>query len=223
MDALTLVRETFAPLAGKAMIDIGCGTGTLARALTEGGATVTGIDPGTDALAKARSLVPAARFEPASAEALPFPDGQFDGAVMLNSLHHVPDPEKALAEAARVLRPGCRLVVIEPLASGTFFDALKSIEDETEIRAAAQEAIAEAIAAGRFACERDLTLDRRETFADIEAFFARVTAVDPDRATAIRDRREVIEAAFSGAAVRGDDGRSALVQPLRVHVLKPAG
>ena len=221
MDALTLIRETFAPLADRAILDIGCGTGTLARALSEDGAAVTGIDPGAEALAKARILVPVARFEAASAEALPFGDGHFDGAVMLNSLHHVPDPAKALAEAARVLRPGGRLVVIEPLASGTFFDALKPIEDETAIRAAAQAAIAHAVAEGAFACERDLTVERRESFADSEAFFTRVTAVDPDRARAIRERRDVIEAAFSGAAAQGEDGRFALVQPLRIHVLLP--
>ena len=221
MDALTLIRETYAPLARKALLDIGCGTGSLARALTEEGADVTGIDPGEDALAKARKAVPAARFEAVSAETLPFPDDTFDGAVMLNSLHHVPDPAKALAEAARVLRPGGRLVVIEPLASGTFFDALKPIEDETAIRAAAQAAIAHAVAEDAFACERDLTVERRESFADSEAFFTRVTAVDPDRARAIRGRRNVIEAAFSGAAVRGEDGRFALVQPLRIHVLLP--
>ncbi|MCJ2011838.1 class I SAM-dependent methyltransferase [Methylobacterium sp. J-076] len=222
MDALTLIRETFAPLAGKAVLDIGCGTGALARPLAEAGAAVTGIDPGEKALAKARHAVPGARFEEASGEALPFPDGSFDGAVMLNSLHHVPDPARALVEAARVLRPGCRLVVVEPLASGTFFDALKPIEDETEIRAAAQAAIAEAVAGGGLTCERDVILDRWESFADREAFFARVTAVDPARAGAIRDRRATVEAAFAAAAETREDGRFALVQPLRIHVLTPA-
>ncbi|MFC6792453.1 class I SAM-dependent methyltransferase [Methylobacterium komagatae] len=221
MDALTLIRETYAPLAGKALLDIGCGTGSLARALTGEGAAVTGIDPGQDALAKARKAVPAARFETASAEALPFPDGTFDGAVMLNSLHHVPDPAKALKEAARVLRPGCRLVVVEPLASGTFFDALKPIEDETEIRAAAQAAIAETVAQGRVSCEREVIVERHESFTDIEAFFARVTTVDPARADAIRERRSEAEAAFAGAVEQGADGGFALVQPLRIHVLVP--
>lgn len=222
MDALTLLRDTFAPLAGKALLDIGCGSGSVARSLTEAGAAVTGIDPGQDALAKARSLVPAARFEAASAEALPFPDGSFDGAAMVNSLHHVPNPLQALAEVARVLRAGCRLVVVEPLASGTFFDALKPIEDETGIRAAAQAAIADTLAEGRFTCERDVILERRESFSAIEAFFARVTAVDPVRAEAIRSRRAIVEEAFAGAAETGPDGRYALVQPLRVHVLRPA-
>lgn len=222
MDALTLIRDAFSPLSGKALLDIGCGSGSLTKSLTEAGATVTGIDPSEEALAKARGLVPAARFEVATGEALPFSDGSFDGAVLLNSLHHVPDPRRALAEAARVLKAGCRVVVVEPLASGTFFDALKPIEDETEIRAAAQAAIADALAEGRFACERDVVLDRRESFSDIEAFFARVTAVDPARAAAIRDRRAIVEAAFVGAAEAGPDGRFALVQPLRIHVLRPA-
>lgn len=222
MDALTLIRDTFAPLAGKAILDIGCGGGALARPLAEAGAAVTGIDPGEEALAKARKLVPSARFEPASAEALPFPDRSFDGAVMLNSLHHVPAPDRALTEVARVLRTACRLVVVEPLASGTFFAALKPIEDETEIRAAAQAAIGQAIADGLFSCEREIVLDRSETFSDIEAFFARVTAVDPARAEAIRDRRAIVEAAYAGAAPAGPDGRVTLVQPLRVHVLVPA-
>lgn len=222
MDALTLIRETFSPLGGKAILDIGCGAGVLAKALAAEGAVVTGIDPGAEALAKARQAVPGARFEAASGEALPFMDASFDGAVMLNALHHVPDPGRALAEAGRVLRAGCRLVVVEPLAKGTFFEALRPIEDETDIRAAAQAAIAAAMVSGRYACERDVTVSRRESFPDLEAFLARVTAVDPARAGAIRDRRDIVEAAFAQAAEAGADGRYALVQPLRIHVLTPA-
>ncbi len=222
MDALTLIRDTFAPLERKAILDIGCGSGALAKALAAEGAAVTGIDPGEEALARARIAVPSASFEVASAEALPFAAASFDGAVMLNALHHVPAPGRALAEAARILREGGRLVVVEPLAEGTFFAALRPIEDETAIRAEAQAAIAGAVAAGAYACERDLTIQRRETFADSEAFFARVTAVDPARAGVIRAERARVEAAFTGAAEIGSDGRYALVQPLRIHVLAPA-
>ena len=75
---------------------------------------------------------------------------------------------------------------------------------------------------GRYACERDVTVSRRESFPDLEAFLARVTAVDPARAGAIRDRRDIVEAAFAQAAEAGADGRYALVQPLRIHVLAPA-
>jgi SAM-dependent methyltransferase len=221
MDALTLIRDTFAPLPGKRILDIGCGPGALAKRLVEAGAAVTGIDPGEAALAKARAAVPAARFEAASGEALPFPDASFDGAVLLNALHHVPDPAAALAEAARVLAPGGALVVVEPLAAGSFFDALRPIEDETAVRAAAQDAIAAALDEGAFTCRRDVTVDRRESFASLDAFLARVSAVDPARADTIRARRPVVEAAFLEAAEREDDGGYGLVQPLRIHVLEP--
>jgi ubiquinone/menaquinone biosynthesis C-methylase UbiE len=222
MDALTLIRESLAPLAGKRVVDIGCGPGTLARRLVDAGARVTGIDPGAAALARARDAVPEARFEAATGEALPFPDASFDGAVMLNSLHHVPDPAAALAEAARVLAPGGLLVVVEPLAEGSFFDALRPIEDETAIRAAAQDAIAAALARGAYACRRDATIARRERFDSLEAFLARVSAVDPAREATIRDRRSVVEEAFLKAAAREADGQFGLVQPLRIHVLEPA-
>lgn len=222
MDALTLIRETFAPLPGKRILDIGCGPGTLAKRLVEDGAAVTGVDPGVAALAEARDAVPDARFEAASAEALPFPEASFDGAVMLNALHHVPDPAAALREAARILAPGGTLVVVEPLAEGSFFDALRPIEDETAVRAAAQDAIAAALSGGAVLCRQDVTVARREAFATLDAFLARVSAVDPAREATIRARRPIVEAAFLSAAEREADGRYALVQPLRIHVLRPA-
>jgi len=222
MDALTLIRETFAPLSGKRILDIGCGSGTLAKRLSENGAAVTGIDPGLAALEQARTAVPAARFERASGEALPFPDASFDGAVLLNALHHVPEPAAALVEAARVLVPGGCLVVVEPLASGSFFAALQPIEDETAVRAAAQDAIAAALFQGTLVCRRDVTVERRESFADLDAFLTRVCAVDPARAAAIEARRPVVEAAFEAAEEREADGHYGLVQPLRIHVLEPA-
>ena len=222
MDALSLIHETFAPLSGRRILDVGCGPGTLAKRLAEGGASVVGIDPGEAALSRARAAVPDARFEAASGEALPFPDRSFDGAVMLNALHHVPDPGVALSEAARVLVPGGLLVVVEPLADGSFFDALRPIEDETAVRAAAQDAIAAALSGGTFACRRDVTVERRESFASLDAFLDRVSAVDPARTATIRARRPVVEAAFLRAARRGADGAYGLVQPLRIHVLEPA-
>ena len=222
MDALTLIRETFAPLADKRILDIGCGAGTLAKRLTEDGAAVTGIDPGAAALAQARTAVPDARFEAASGEALPFPDSSFDGVVMLNALHHVPDPTAALREAARVLVPGGALVVVEPLATDSFFDALRPIEDETAVRVAAQDAIAAALADGAFLCRQDVTVMRRESFASLDAFLARVCAVDPARAATVEARRPTVEAAFQKAAEHEADGRYGLVQPLRIHVLTHA-
>ncbi len=222
MDTLSLILETFAPIDGRRILDVGCGPGVLAKALAGRGAVVTGIDPGEAAIRDAASRVPEARFERASAEALPFRDGSFDGAVFLNALHHVPEPGAALAEAARVVGPGRPVVVVEPLAAGSSFAALRPIEDETAIRAAAQEAIAAAVASGAFTCARDVTFERHETFADLAAFLARVTAVDPARRVAIEADPATIRAAFEAAAARVEGGYE-LTQPLRANVLVPAG
>ncbi|XYD11796.1 hypothetical protein R1A27_27295 [Methylobacterium sp. NMS12] len=112
--------------------------------------------------------------------------------------------------------------MVEPLAEGSFFDALRPIEDETAIRAAAQDAIAAALARGAYTCRRDATIARRERFDTLDAFLARVSAVDPAREATIRDRRPVVEEAFLKAAAREADGQFGLVQPLRIHVLEPA-
>ncbi|AWN36420.1 class I SAM-dependent methyltransferase [Methylobacterium radiodurans] len=222
MDTLSLILETFAPIEGRRILDIGCGPGVLAKALAARGAAVTGIDPGEAAIRDAAARAPGARFERASAEALPFAAASFDGAVILNALHHVPDPAAALAEAARVVGPGCPVVVVEPLAEGSAFAALRPIEDETAIRGAAQAAIAAAIASGAFICTRDVTFTRAETFADLAAYLERVTSVEPARRAAIEADPEGIRAAFEGAAARREGGYE-LRQPLRAHVLVPAG
>ena len=150
IDAMSVVEAALAPLTGKHVLDIGCGNGVLARSLSERGARIVGVDPNGDALALARQAAPGETFYQAGAEAVPFADSSFDGAIFLNSLHHVPQRamHQALREAARVTKPAGPIVVIEPLPSGSFFSVLRTVEDESAVRAAAQEVIAEAIESG---------------------------------------------------------------------------
>ena len=73
-------------------------------------------------------------FRVASGEALPWPDATFDVVAFSNSLHHMPTPAAALAEAARALKPGGLLYVMEPVPSGNYHEATKLVNDETEVR-----------------------------------------------------------------------------------------
>ena len=106
------MREEF--LAGIAvgdsasLLEVGCGTGVLTRVLAgmPGVESVVGVDLAPSLLDRARDLAPDIRFEQADARSLPFADGSFDLVVFDSTLSHVPEPERALAEAARVLRPG---------------------------------------------------------------------------------------------------------------------
>ena len=96
-------------LAGRRVLDVGCGTGQLAAALTARGARVWGVDPSAAMLGQAARAAPRAGFKEARAEALPFKDGWFERVVFRLVLHLVDRP-RSLAEARRVLARGGRVV-----------------------------------------------------------------------------------------------------------------
>jgi ubiquinone/menaquinone biosynthesis C-methylase UbiE len=222
MDSLSLISEALEPLAGRRVLDIGCGPGFLAKALIERGFEVTGIDPDDTTIEAARANAPSARFIAASGASLPFEEAEFDAAVLLNSLHHVPAGEMAdaLREAARVTRPDGVVIVIEPLASGSFFEALRTIEDETEVRGLAQAALERALAEGVLVPVRSVTYDRTESFESLDQFLVRATAADRARESVIAERRPEIQRGFEAAAERDEAGRSALTQPLKADILR---
>jgi ubiquinone/menaquinone biosynthesis C-methylase UbiE len=107
---------------GEAVLDVGCGTGALAlEAYKRVGATgrVCGIDPGPQQVARARSKAERASlpidFQIGVIEQLAFPDQSFDVVLSTLMMHHLPDDLKrlGLAEIARVLKPGGRLVIVD--------------------------------------------------------------------------------------------------------------
>jgi ubiquinone/menaquinone biosynthesis C-methylase UbiE len=120
------LRQRTASLArlqpGDAVLDVGCGTGTLAmevaRRVGRAG-RVAGVDPGTEQIARARAK--AARrhvpieFQIGVIEQLPFPDQTFDVVLSTLMMHHLSASLKrqGLAEIARVLKSGGRLVIAD--------------------------------------------------------------------------------------------------------------
>lgn len=105
LDALPLAF----PLApGARVLDAGCGTGALSAALAarDPAARLTGLDYGQAYLLGARRRVPGAAFARGDIGALPFASGAFDSSLALLVLGFVPDAAQAVAEMARVTRPG---------------------------------------------------------------------------------------------------------------------
>ena len=219
---LSVIRSVIPSLEGVRILDIGCGAGGLAKSLAAEGARVTGIDPNWEAVLKARDLVPTASFERARVEALPFNDGTFDAVVVVNTLHHVPVDamDLSLAEAARVTSSSGFLIVIEPLAEGTFFEALRIVEDETAVRLAAQQALARAVAGNLLRLENTICYVRREVFDDVAQFHDRVIAVDPARTLIVQSKRETIVAAVLAAAAKDHQGRLILDQPIKADLFR---
>jgi demethylmenaquinone methyltransferase/2-methoxy-6-polyprenyl-1,4-benzoquinol methylase len=115
-------------------LDVGTGKGLLALALAERGLDVVSVDVSLEdqevaaALALEAGLSARIRFLLADASALPFPDGAFACAAMMDVLHHLADAGPVLAEMARVVAPSGRLVVADFTEEG--FDLVARIHRE---------------------------------------------------------------------------------------------
>ena len=121
---LAAIRE------GERVLDVGCGTGTLAIAARRPAGPageVHGIDPSAEMIAVAREKAAKAgvdaQFQTAVMEKLPYPDGHFDVVLSSLMLHHLPaDVKRAgFAEVNRVLKPGGRFLAIDLAGSGGHF------------------------------------------------------------------------------------------------------
>lgn len=212
-------------VGGKSVVDVGCGRGDLARALARRGAHVVGIECGDAALAAAQAAPPVAdeRYLFGRGEALPLPDASADVVIFFNSLHHVPPPRQlaALEEAARVVRPGGLVYVVEPLAQGAFFELARPVDDETRVRTAAYRALGQAEDVG-LEEERELTYRHRVRFADFAAFRDSVVDADPARASRMAALEARLEERFHAVADADEKG-FAFDVPSRVNLLrKPA-
>jgi SAM-dependent methyltransferase len=103
--AIEPILSSIGEVAGRPLLDICCGTGNLAAAAAARGAQVMAIDFAPTMIDIARSKTGNVSFRVGDAEALPFPSQSFDVALCSFGLWHLANPDAALAEAARVLRP----------------------------------------------------------------------------------------------------------------------
>jgi ubiquinone/menaquinone biosynthesis C-methylase UbiE/DNA-binding transcriptional ArsR family regulator len=98
--------------------DLGCGTGVVAAVFAPFVSRVIAVDASAQMLQAAKKRLQSfdnVELRRGDLEALPVDDSRLDAATMMLVLHYLPDPAKALAEAARVLKPGGRLMVVDML------------------------------------------------------------------------------------------------------------
>lgn len=132
---LALMVETAAPTPEMTVLDVGCAAGHTALAFAPHVREVVGVDLSRDMLAEAARQAAArgvtnARWEEASAAALPYADGTFDIVACRMVVHHFPALAPLLAEMARVLNPGGQFIVVDIISpeDGALADFINRVE-----------------------------------------------------------------------------------------------
>lgn len=122
-EAVERILDALPPLEGRAVLDIGCGVGGAVRALARRGAAARGVDLTPEFIGAARALSRMVGADPSiftvgSALDLPYRDRAFDHALMLHVGMNIADKRRAMAEAARVIRPGGTFAVYDVMRLG---------------------------------------------------------------------------------------------------------
>lgn len=99
-------------LVGRRVLDVGCGSGEASLGLLARGARPVGLDLTWSAVQRLKHREPRVPVIEGDALALPFTNASFEHVLAIGVLHHTPDWRKALREAARVVRPGGRVVIM---------------------------------------------------------------------------------------------------------------
>ncbi|MBI2644491.1 MAG: class I SAM-dependent methyltransferase [Candidatus Wildermuthbacteria bacterium] len=110
---MRVVADFFGEIKGAKVLDVGCAKGRFAKALAKLDAKVVGVDSSEKLIESARVNVPIAEFFVGSATHLDFQNNAFDRVLCVETLEHIPDIEKAIAEMMRVVKSGGKVLIID--------------------------------------------------------------------------------------------------------------
>jgi len=175
--------EELHELNGQRILEVGCGRALLTRQIATTGHERQLVALEVDQVQHAINLeiedLPNVHFGLGSAQELPVEDCSFDSVFLFKSLHHVPveHMDRALDELARVLKPGGRAHISEPLYMGAFNEILRLFHDEEFVRREAYAAVQRAVDRGLFRQISQCFFRSPGFFADFAEFKERIIDV----------------------------------------------
>lgn len=214
------------PFDAARVLELGCGRADKTRLLAERGRPAQILALEVDTIQHARNLeitdLPTVRFAHGGAEAIPAAEASVDIVLMFKSLHHVPVAamDAALAEIARVLKPGGLAWISEPVFAGELNEVFRLFHDEKVVREAAFAAICKAVASGSLRLEKQLFFNTRSYFENFAQFDTRMIQVTHSDHRLSAELYRQVQEKFESFG--GPDGYTFL-NPQRVDLLrKPA-
>jgi ubiquinone/menaquinone biosynthesis C-methylase UbiE len=192
------VLSSLLDVSSMQVLDIGAGDGAFAKQLASSAAHVTAVEVEETTVQQGNKGAPAnLEFRLGRAEALPVADAAMDLACFIFSFHHVPDSaqQAALSESARVLKPGARLHIADPLPLGGMTEIVKPLEDETLVRTRSQARLAR-LQDPAFKLVEHRTYDLVRVFDSFDEVVARVVASSPARASRLPEAIQAMKSGF---------------------------
>jgi len=223
---LDILTELVPLGAGLRVIELGCGNARLLTELLQRCPSCEALALEVDAMQHAKNLArqpedlqPRLRFLQESATSIPAADASFDLALMLKSLHHIPQPgmQAALAQTWRVLKPGGWLYVSEPVYDGALNNIVKLYNEEGPVRAAAQAALDQALLTGAWLQTAERRFDMPAHFPNWESFEQRMLYPSFADHRITDDLRHRVKAAFEPYC--SAEGAS-FTRPMHVRLLQ---
>lgn len=213
------------PFDGATVLELGCGKADKTRTLAQTGRPKEVFALEVDAIQHARNLevsdLPNVHFRHGGAEAIPMGDASVDIVLMFKSLHHVPvaDMGRALAEIARVLKPGGLAWISEPVYAGDLNEVFKLFHDEKVVREAAFGALKRAVDGQLLQLKKELFFNTRSYFENFAQFDQRMIQVTHTDHRLSPELYAKVQAKFE--SYLGPEGATFL-NPQRVDLLQKA-
>ena len=208
------------------LLELGCGTAFTTRRIAENFPVSHITAAEVDMIQHEKNLqindLPKVTFKMAGMEKIPEADNSFDAAIMLKSLHHVPQNllQQGFEEILRVLKPAGFLYISEPVFAGEFNEILRLFNDEEHVRQVAFDAVKTAVAGKHYDLKQEIHFISESRFNGFEEFDKRILKATHSEFNIDKPLLEEIKRRFTPHI--NQDGIAVFHNPMRVDLLQKA-